>query len=401
LPKDCQNTLTNLQKEIDDGSIRDKINYALYQVVHAGRESGGATPRETFQVYVPGYIQFFNEQETACDQFSWGYWPFSKPKLTTDLRKQLNDKTRQINDQIKSATKDLERMGVIFIDGLDEAYKNHRFCESRHTEYPMIDYETWFWSPYNKFNTPSEGPGDPNEAYPDGDVNPAQQLLEFVFPGRVHDASQVSEDSPPWQWDGADKYPTFDDLISAIRQSEDVNATIVPLPYLRSFHPKGTAFGTHKTYIFGAIADNREAEIPLSTPPPPPPSEEPEHRQPTKTMQVFWSEVSDGVSPLAWYWQIYLGEAGKGVDPCEATPINNIYDFSAPSGKNFWNDAPTTVSGQWDINVDGIDCVFFGDRLECPGANNMLSIPCTADPRPFDDCASIGMPSKAIVHCDW
>jgi hypothetical protein len=133
----------------------------------------------------------------------------------------------------------------------------------------------------------------------------------------------------------------------------------------------------------------------------PQPSEEPEHRQPTKTMQVFWSEVSDGVSPLAWYWQIYLGEAGKGVDPCEASPINNIYDFSAPSGKNFWNDAPTTVSGQWDIKVDGIDCVFFGDRLECPGANNMLSIPCTADSRPFDDCASLGMPSKAIVHCDW
>jgi hypothetical protein len=146
--------------------------------------------------------------------------------------------------------------------------------------------------------------------------------------------------------------------------------------------------------------DNSEPPTPEPNVPPPP-SEEPEHRQPTKTMQVFWSEVSDGVSPLAWYWQIYLGEAGKGVDPCEASPINNIYDYSAPSGKNFWNDAPTTVSGQWDINVDSIDCVFFGDRLECPGANNMLLIPCTADPRPFDDCASLGMPSKAIVHCDW
>jgi hypothetical protein len=69
-PGDCQDTLTNLQKEIDDGSLREKINYALYQVAHAGRESGGADPREAFQVYVPGYIQFFNEVETACDQFS-------------------------------------------------------------------------------------------------------------------------------------------------------------------------------------------------------------------------------------------------------------------------------------------------------------------------------------------
>jgi hypothetical protein len=257
-PGNCDDTLTNLQKEIDDGSLREKINYALYQVAHAGRESGGANPREQFQVYVPGYIQFFNEVETACDQFSWSYWGWSTPKLTTDLRKQLNDKTRQVNDQIKSAVKDLESMGVIFVDGLDDAYNNHRYCESRHTDYPMTDYETWFWSPYNHFNTPSEGPGDPNAASPDGNANPAQQLLDFVFPGQVHDAAQVSEDSPPWEWDGNDKYPTFDDLLSAIHDGENVNATVTPLPLLRSFHPKGTAFGTHKTYIFGAMADNRE-----------------------------------------------------------------------------------------------------------------------------------------------
>jgi hypothetical protein len=122
----------------------------------------------------------------------------------------------------------------------------------------MTDYETWFWSPYNHFNTPFEGPGDPNDASPDGNTNPAQQLLGFVFLGQVHNASQVSEDSPPWQWDGADKYPTFDDLFSAIHQDEDVNATAALLPLLRSFHPKGTAFGTHKTYIFGAMVDNRD-----------------------------------------------------------------------------------------------------------------------------------------------
>jgi hypothetical protein len=116
-------------------------------------------------------------------------------------------------------------------------------------------------------------------------------------------------------------------------------------------------------------------------------------------MQVFWSEVSDGVSPLAWYWQIFVGEAGKGVDPCTGTPINNIYDFSAPSSQNpdVWNEPPTSISGEWKIEVEGMDCTFFGDRLECPGQ----TITCAADPRPFDDCASLNMPSKAIVHCDW
>jgi hypothetical protein len=130
-------------------------------------------------------------------------------------------------------------------------------------------------------------------------------------------------------------------------------------------------------------------------------SEEPEYRQPAKTMQVFWSEVSDGSGPLQWYWQIFVREANKGVDPCEATSINNIYEFSAPGGKNFWNDAPTSISGKWDINVEGLDCVFFGDRLECPSANGMLMISCTADPRPLDDYSTLNMSSKAIVHCDW
>jgi hypothetical protein len=49
------------------------------------------------------------------------YWRWSTPKLTTNLRKQLNGKTRQVNDQTKNAVKDLESMGVTFVDGLDDA----------------------------------------------------------------------------------------------------------------------------------------------------------------------------------------------------------------------------------------------------------------------------------------
>ncbi|KAF1836712.1 hypothetical protein BDW02DRAFT_628580 [Decorospora gaudefroyi] len=263
-PGNCDETLASLQRDIDNGSLREKINYALYEVAHAGRQAGGADPRESFQVYVLGYITFFNEEERACDEFSWAWWPWmTTPKLTRELRKKLNDKTRQVNDVVKKAVKDLESMGVIFVDGLEEAYNNHRYCEARHTTYPMTDYQTWFWSPWNAFNTPSEGEGDPNHGSAD-DLKknaPAQQLLDFVFPGQAHDAAQVSKDSPPWEWDGADKYPTFEDLLAAVQQAADgdVDANVVPLPTLRTFHPKGTAFGEHSTYLFGAMSDNRDS----------------------------------------------------------------------------------------------------------------------------------------------
>lgn len=259
LPKDCSETLKNLQNIIDDGTFRNTVYNALYQVAKTGRESGGADPRENFQVYVPSYMSFYNEVETACDQFSWNYWGWSTPKLDTNLRKQLNSMTKQVNEQMKLAIGDLSSMGVIFVEGLEEAYEGHRFCESRHTTYDMIDYDTWFWSLYAHFNTPSEGPGDPQNPYSVEAENFQQLLLNFVFPDQDHSAVTVSEDSPPWEWEGAqEKYPTFESLMVGIQQAADVNATGVPINLLRSFHPKGTAFGEHKTHIFGAIVNNRD-----------------------------------------------------------------------------------------------------------------------------------------------
>ena len=229
----------------------------MYQVAHTGRDSGGSNPRENFQVYVLSYITFFNEVTTACNEFSWNYWGWNTPKLTTDLRKQLNGLTRSVNAELKAAAQDLERMGVILIEGLDDFYNNHRYCESRHTTYEMVDYDTWFWSPYAHFGTPSEGPGDPNSPYAAGNEVPGQLLLDFVFPGQNQNAATVSEASPPWEWAGADKYPTFEALLAAIQEEGNFTTSAAPFPLLRSFHPKATAYGEHKTAIFSAMADNR------------------------------------------------------------------------------------------------------------------------------------------------
>ncbi len=186
----------------------------------------------------------------------------TKPKLTIELRKKLNALTRSVNEQLKLAVTDLERMGAILIEGLNELYEGHRYCEDRHTSssYEMMDYDTWFWSPLQAFNTPSEGPGDPNDHYVLGTVDPGKLLLDFIFPGQDIDPQSVSPDSPPWTWKGAEMYPSYEALTAAIQQS-NFTTTVAPFNYLRSFHPKGTAYALHKTEVFSSIVANRDGVV--------------------------------------------------------------------------------------------------------------------------------------------
>jgi hypothetical protein len=126
-------------------------------------------------------------------------------------------------------------------------------------------------------------------------------------------------------------------------------------------------------------------------------SEETESRPAMKTLQIFWSEITDDNNGVSHSWSLYVGEANKGVNPCDSQPINNHDEFCKAPGRY---GLPTSVSNDmWEINVEGMDCTLFGDRLECPGADTRISITCAADPRPADTCGSEF--HKAITHCDW
>jgi hypothetical protein len=108
----CQSTLDKLQDELDSGRFKDKVNLALYQVAHAGRQAGGAEPRESFQVFVLEYVTFFG-MGPECNDYTWSVWPgwwSEQPKLTLELRQKLNDKVRQVNAAIKAAAEDLKGM---------------------------------------------------------------------------------------------------------------------------------------------------------------------------------------------------------------------------------------------------------------------------------------------------
>jgi hypothetical protein len=195
-PRDCQSILG------DDTYIRDRIFVALFKVAEAGRQAGGADPPESFQVYITSYITFFNETNPECNDVSWSNLPVPL-KLTTTLRIIFNGLVARVNQLIQDAAQELETMGIIYVDGLERAYDGHRYCEPGHTSQQMIDYETWFWSPFaDDITTCSNGPGDPE---PDCQT--------------------------PWQ-----------------------NVTVLQ----RGFHPKGVGYEQQKALFMAAIAENRD-----------------------------------------------------------------------------------------------------------------------------------------------
>jgi hypothetical protein len=256
----CQDTIKSLKDRLKSGSFKEEVSVGLYHVAHAGRTAGGANPRESFQVFVLEYVSFF-AMGPECNDYSWSYWGWSTPKLSQKLRQDLNDLVHMVNAAVKAAAEDLKRIGVIYVEGLQDAYDGHRYCEAG-ASHDMTEYSVWFWSKDAHINTPSEGPGDPNNAASTETFDPAQALIDFMFPGQGRLASEATESNPPWEWEGADKYPDFQSLLDAIQAAageEDGAGIQFPVPFnvMRSFHPKGTASGIHAEKLFEAIADNR------------------------------------------------------------------------------------------------------------------------------------------------
>ncbi|KAK6439375.1 hypothetical protein LTR95_004422 [Oleoguttula sp. CCFEE 5521] len=238
----CDKALAAAQTKIDSRELFNELIVAMTDVAWAGRNAGGANPSESFQVYVLSYVAFFNDQDPGCDS--------------------MNVLTENANALIKKVADNPKMYGVIYVDGLDELYNGHRYCEPGHTDSQMIDAQTWFWSPYSDYTSPSEGPTD---ALTSTGINAqqitssAQDILDFVFPGQNRKVSETSTDSPPWEWAGAEKYPTYESLMTAmLADTQDPESdSKTPGRMMRTFHPKGSALGQHANVLFDAMSKHR------------------------------------------------------------------------------------------------------------------------------------------------
>jgi hypothetical protein len=155
---------------------------------------------------------------------------------------------------------------------------------------------------------------------------------------------------------------------------------------------------------------------PTSTPPnsspPGPPNQ-------GKTLEIFWETeprgrptcfgppqaICEPVRQVDMFYYFYLGQAGKGVDPCKTDPLNNNSGYPAPEQK-----AVPLIQGEWNIDIPGLGkCKYqglgrtgeSGDNgwLHCP---NRPAIKCKPDPRPNDACNNdVTVNAKAVSFCDF
>ena len=238
--------LNALDSKIQSTATSNELINTLVQIVLRGREEKGADPPENFQLYISGYVQFWNHDDKGCDSVSWGWWT-SSTKLTTDVRKKMNQLVDDLNAVIKTVAENLKDLGVIYVDGFQGAYDTHRFCEPESQSYltKPCGAKTWFWHDDCPM-TPGEGPTtdtlDSN--------NYTQQVLDLLIPDKSKQAS-ISDSNPPWNIDPA--FNDYDSFIAALDAAQGVTVneegdiTIKDWPPLseetrRSFHPKGSAY---------------------------------------------------------------------------------------------------------------------------------------------------------------
>lgn len=247
---DCTKLLKEAHAALDDpGKVFElKIVDVFTKILFRAR-----TANPNFQLYVTGYIEFWNDVDTQCDTVNWVPWyRTEKAFLTTTLRSDMNSLVRKLNNLLKQAAEALGTLGgVYYVDGFQEKFIGHRFCE--HEDDPgyhenPIGEKTWFIhynSPYQ--NSPSVT-GFGSGSFFD-------QVNSILIPEK--DGKSTRDQIQEVNGDLAklnDAYKDYDSMTAALTRmgQDDVKYQLLPITWIRVMHPKGSGY----TQMADAVIDN-------------------------------------------------------------------------------------------------------------------------------------------------
>lgn len=156
--RSCDDQRSHSWDLIRSPKLVDKIDHLIKKIVTKGRK--GSIGND-FKLYVTGYGEFFNGDDTACDEVTFARTANPNPdgkdhiKMTTEIRKEFNDMSKGLNAAIQKAVSSNEQNGVKFIDiQSNGALDGHRFCEPGIKEPDQHNDKLWFWHyPYNEPKT--------------------------------------------------------------------------------------------------------------------------------------------------------------------------------------------------------------------------------------------------------
>ncbi|KAB8296273.1 hypothetical protein EYC80_009047 [Monilinia laxa] len=144
-----------------------KIDSVIKKIINYGQEA----TEESFRLYVTGYAQIFNDQDTACNSVIFARTanptPDGKPHpmMTTELRQEFNWMSLTLNATIQKAVSQNGGSNAKYIDIDVLLGGEHPFCEPGVKEPDLNNPNLCFWHyPYNQ-NDYNEDPIHPTIKY--------------------------------------------------------------------------------------------------------------------------------------------------------------------------------------------------------------------------------------------
>ena len=168
---DCDTEIAKAYGLLASPGLSAGIASALKQII----DKNGV---KAFQIYMTGYVTFFNENTSLCESSSFRiYNPHyddtgkeeGQPFLTTALRTKLNDVVKALNailsritDTVNSYYTDAQK--IVFVDP-NPAYAGHRWCEDGVYEPDNDRLDTWLFLSSSPDNDLANSPLGALESY--------------------------------------------------------------------------------------------------------------------------------------------------------------------------------------------------------------------------------------------
>ena len=252
--KSCSDQIKDSTSILRDDKWKNTFDALVKTALYKGYLSAGPG----FKLFVTGYPQFFNEETTQCNNATFSYWPIPHPSyLTQDLRKQLNNLAKELNDRIKAVVAQIP--GVEYVP-IDDRFKGHRYCEEGVTEPDPNNPKVWFFHLYTMGNGRNEALDRLLMAKLDASGNADKFAAGLKDPAHYPPGTRPRNDSQAY------------DMLLSVADNQDIHIRSGVAGWVRGFHPTRAGIDAIVDEIFKKFPNWPKPDPPGNSqggPPPP------------------------------------------------------------------------------------------------------------------------------------
>jgi hypothetical protein len=223
--KACNKSIENAQNKIaDKGELFDKVLRLVASTTPKMNQTHGV-------IYVTGYASFFGTDDNLCDNVTWSVWrdvESDKRFLKLEIRKQLNDMVRAVNEVLLRVTEAAgPRVRFIDYDAHIERAKG-RYCEAGVIEPApnRLGLAFYEWDTVDEYDNTTK-PKKTGDDVPRGSFEGS--IAEMI--------NKTLQEHPDWEFDPAKGYVNKSKM--AIKPEGLIDDTIwwlLPDTWKRVFH---------------------------------------------------------------------------------------------------------------------------------------------------------------------